>query len=181
MSDLPSDPQKQTARNRAYKLRAALKRGQLLTPEDEAWLREYEAAQAAPKSAFAQSSRVFHVEQHDTQGEGDAAVAAAQAAPALAREEGRRIDYLLELIIKSNSTVSAMYERMMDQMLRRNEQLEEVHLSMLDAVRDHYLARIEAEADALASKPEEKPDMIDEMAKGIVGNLIEMKIGKKPA
>ncbi len=175
------DPKNPNHRARAHKLRAAVRRGQTLAEDDAAWLNDYEAAQTtkAGEPKFASGHRVFHMEESATDASGDAAAVAASA-PAVSRNEGRRLDYILDLMLRSQMNVATMWERMAGQMIQRNAQLEEVHLAMLDAVREHYLARIEAEAENTLLKPEEKPDMIEEMARGMMGALAERQGVKMP-
>jgi hypothetical protein len=152
---LVPDPKNHQSRNRAYRLRSKVRQKETLEPEDAAWLADYETAQSVGASA---SSRTVHVEETQLAvGTGSAAEAAAAAS--LAREEGRRLDYLTGAAIKALAAsgeiiqrAADMYGRMTAAMLERNQQLEDVHLGMLGAVRENYLARTQAEVDAIQAQ-----------------------------
>ena len=91
-------------RNRAYRISKAVKEGRSVAPEDLTWLTEYEKAK---QSRHAAKSRkvTYSSEETESAATGDMAVAAALAAPQLAREEGRRIDSLIREA--TNATASA--------------------------------------------------------------------------
>lgn len=139
-------------RTKAYRLRSKARKGDTVTPEEAAWLSDYEQAQAHGQSFGASASeRVVHVEERSAAvGTGSAAEVAAAAA--LAREEGRRIDYLARSGMDALVKACDMYQRMAEAMLARTQALEEVHLAMLDSVRENYLARTQAEVDAIQNK-----------------------------
>jgi hypothetical protein len=143
-------------RQKAYRIRAAQRKGEHVSPEDMRWIDEYD--QRKESRGASRSHKVSYVEElAEATGTGDAAaVAAAQFAPALAREEGRRIDYL---IASSNQSVTIALRAVKDshemviemarQVMDRNKSLEEVHLAMLDSVREGHLARTNAEAELI--------------------------------
>jgi diphthamide synthase subunit DPH2 len=109
-------------------------------------------------------------EQSVAAGTGSAASEAASAG-VLAREEGRRLDYLSRVGIEAMSRACQLYERMASSLLERTKALEEVHLAMLDAVREQYLARTQAEIDAMraeAHNEEEKPDAATSLLEKII-------------
>jgi len=180
---IPPDPNPKnpTHRNRAYTLRKKSRRGEMLSEDESEWLGKYDAAQGtADANRYKNASKSVHIEEHMTDAAGDAAAAAAM--PKTSREEGRRLDYILDLMLRGQQQLLQGYERMNAQLLQRNQQMEEVHLSMLDAVREHYIARIDAEAElALNKEPEDdKPDLLEDMAKGFAQQLAASK-GKPPA
>lgn len=193
------NPANASHRSKAYKLRTRVRAGHTLMPKDSKWLGDYEAAQeangAGPDPAFGASAseRVIHVEERKAAvGTGDAAAHAA-AAGAMVREEGRRLDALVQVAIntveaagKIIERAGAMYAQMAAHMLARNQQLEDVHLSMLDTVREHYIARVEAEGTA-AKAGEGGDDMMKQVMEMIqVANALKrdrpaVSNGKPPA
>src|SRR5215831_16276827 len=126
-------------RARAYRLRAKLRKGDALEPEDAGWLGDYEKRTGAGDASFGASAseRTIHVEEKRVAvGTGSAAEVAAAAA--LAREEGRRLDYLTKAAIDAlvasaaqSREAAALYGLMVKDLLARTKALEEVHLSML--------------------------------------------------
>lgn len=137
-------------RSKAYKLRAAQRRGVALDSVDQAWLDAYDERQrnGGVDVGASATERLVHIEERAAAaGTGSAAETAAAAA--LAREEGRRIDYLTKAGMESLIHACTMYRNMADAMLARTQALEEVHLAMLDSVREQYLARTQAEIDAM--------------------------------
>lgn len=152
-------------RARAYRLRAKLRRGDALETEDATWLNDYEKGTRSddgPDIGASASSRTIHVEEKRL-AVGTGAAAETAAAAAMAREEGRRLDFLTDsaaaaLKAGTEALVAAaaqsraaceVYKGIVVELNSRTQTLEEVHLSMLDAVREQYLARTQAEVDAL--------------------------------
>ncbi len=158
----PAPPQQATSadRSKAYKLRAKLKGGLILLPSEEDWLRDYEAqlrAKGAPDFGASASEKVIHVEErHAAVGTGEAASHAA-AAGAMVREEGKRLDALIAQATASMSAGmtamqracelhQAMAENLLaDRMADRAEMR-----TLMGSIREHYLARINAEGAAAA-------------------------------
>lgn len=150
MSDItpPNPAGKAADRTRAHRIRAKVKRNEAVEPVEAAWLADYEKAQSMGASA---SRRVSYTEEeHAAVGTGSAAEVAAAAA--LAREEGRRIDYLAKVGIDALVGACNMYKDMCQQLLQRTQQIEDVHMTMLGSVREHYIARTQAEADAMRTQ-----------------------------
>jgi hypothetical protein len=144
------NPPTPSERTRAAKLRLALKAGRVLALDDVAWLEQYEQGQQAHAEAIgASQSRRIEYSEEETQaiGTGDAAIAAAGMAAAT-REEGRRLDSMLAVSMSAMSRAFDMSLRMCDLMANRNEKLEGAHVRMMEAMRGHYLARVEAEGEA---------------------------------
>ena len=170
-------------RNRAARLRQAVTAGSTTTPDDLAWLLDYESKQQqrAEKTASAgasKKSKVTHTEETEERiGLGDATVAAAAAA-AESREEGRRLDTLLSLGHQAMLGAVDAYKNMCGQLLQRNHDLERAHIRMLDTVRTHYLARVDAEGEAaelereLDKPQEEKKDALSQMAEELLPMLL---------
>jgi hypothetical protein len=150
-------------RTKAHRLRALLRKGDELPPDDTAWLSDYQVRQEESRGASRTHKVSFTEESAEAAGTGDAAaIAAAQFAPALAREEGRRIDYLIASANQAtNIGLGAVREahkmilEMAKQIMERNASLEEVHLAMLDTVRDSHIARTNAEAEIIRREAED--------------------------
>jgi hypothetical protein len=167
-------------RNRAYRIRVALKKdSDSVPPEDVEWLKAFEAAKVANKGASRSHKVSFTEESAEAVGTGDAAAyAAAMAAPQLAKEEGRRIDNLIAAVIQasnsSNKNIQVAYDmilKMAQQVLERNAQLEQVHLGMLETVRQGHLARTEAEAELIRKEAESAGEDGD-MTNGIIAQMM---------
>jgi len=174
-------------RARAYRIRALIRKGGKPPEDDVAFLAEYEAAQAKPPDLGASlaSRRVsFDIEEHQA-AVGTGAAAEAAAAGNLAREEGRRLDYLTHAGIDALVKAAGLSHEMARTLLDRTKALEEVHLSMLDAVREQYLARTQAEVDAMqAGTPETQEAgggfdaMLAEVAKPFIqGAMMQAAMG----
>jgi hypothetical protein len=115
---------------------------------------------------------------------GTGAAAEIAAAGAAAREEGRRIDYLTHTGIDALVKACDLHEKMARTLLERTTALEEVHLSMLDAVREQYLARTQAEVDAMQAGTTENQEaggfdaMMAEVAKPFIqGAMMQAAMG----
>jgi hypothetical protein len=161
-------------RSRAYRLRSRVRAGEELEPADAEWLANYESARNTGMSASRRVVSLDIDEQSVSAGTGAAAAEAASAG-AIAREEGRRLDYLSRVGIEAMSRACQLYERMASSLLERTKALEEVHLAMLDAVREQYLARTQAEIDAMHAEAEasrenddEKPDAATSLLEKII-------------
>lgn len=165
--------EKPTASHRvkAAKLRKALRMGQTLDPDDAAWLADYEhrrdsAAEAVASGRSASRKVSYTEEEHAAEGTGSAAAEAAALASAT-REEGRRIDSLVQLGMTSLVQACGMYQQMTAALLKRTENFERAQVDMLAAMREHYLARTEAEAELVRAQAENKDG-------GEVSKLVEM-------
>jgi hypothetical protein len=175
-------------RNRAARLRHAVDQHETVTPDDLAWLLDYEQKQqarmdkirnAATSAGGTKKRKVMHVEEEEERvGIGDAAIAAAAAA-AESREEGRRLDTLLSLGHQAMLGAVDAYKSMAAQLLQRNHELERAHVRMMETIRVHYLARVDAEGAAaelereLDAKPEEeKKGALEKMADELLPVLL---------
>lgn len=172
MADSDSTPLNPKSRARAYRLRARLRKGDTLEVEDAVWLGDYEKqTNAANDFGASASERTIHVEEK-RMAVGTGAAAEVAAAAAMAREEGRRLDYLTKAAIDAlvegrqvlvaaatqSREAAAVYGLMVKDLLSRTKALEEVHLSMLDSVREQYLARTQAEVDAVKAENAENKE-----------------------
>jgi len=169
------NPKNPGNRSKAYRLRARVKKGEQLRPEEVAWLDDYDRAQrSSAHYGVSASERVVHIEERAA-AEGTGAAAETAAAAALAREEGRRVDYLVHAGMDCLVNACKLHETMTRTMLERLGQLEDVHLAMLGSVREHYIARTEAEAEAIKGGGQEN---------AIVAALLERLLppnGRRPA
>lgn len=179
------DPLAGTASNRskATKLRAKARAGAVLTPEEAAWLGDYEAARerVGNDSMGASRGRRIHYteEENESVGVGSSAVAEMASAGAMSREEGRRYDYLMTIGMTALERSNKAWEKMVETLLERNGQLEHAHVEMMHASAGEYMRRIKTEAAIEQMKTnieagEEKPDMLSQ----IVEMLAPMMIAK---
>ena len=184
-------------RVRASRIRKALRENPGgVPPEDQRWFIDYSDAQK-DRGASRTHKVSYSEESAEAAGTGDAAaIAAAMAAPQLAKEEGRRYDSLILAAVSSmtaaNKATTSAYEmvlKMGQQLLDRNGQLEKVHLGMLETIRagvkavanaEAELIRSQAEADAEAAIAEasESAGGVDGMIKELMPVIIQ-EIGKR--
>ena len=139
-------------RARAHRLRLQMRANMgVLDEADATWLAGYEEERAAasdgmPRGASRGRRVSYTEEEHEAAGEGDSAAAAA-AAGAMVREDGRRLDSMLGVSMTAMQKAFEMSMRMCQMMACRNRELEEAHVSMMEAYRSHFLGRVEAEAE----------------------------------
>lgn len=129
-------------RVKAYRLRKKAEAGEELSTDEQAFLDSYPAGRSA-----ASSRKVVHIEEeHDAAAEGDHRLPEEYAKVVTA--EGLRADTLLRIVVDATFRQNEMYMQMVEHLLDRTTRIEEAHVSMLEAVREHYLARVDAEAQA---------------------------------
>jgi hypothetical protein len=151
-------------RSRAYRLRSALKSGQEIEPDDDEWLNDYTAkanASTQPSRA-AKASKVMHYEEHAAEATGDGA-ATALAAGSWAREEGRRIDSLISVGLGAMQNACNMYHQMCVDLMHRTAQSEKAQTELMLSIREHYLARTQAETDAMIAQRQAAFDRAEAM------------------
>lgn len=184
MSNEPFSPTPSN-RVRASQLRAKAKAGAMLSPEDAAWLADYDQARA--RTADARDSKEnlgaskgrkisYTEEEQESVGVGDSMVAQTAAAGAMVREEGRRLDSLVTVGIAALRESVEVYKTIsttvLTQILDRNKNLEEAHVDMMRAMSKQYLARVEAEGEIARLEKEtggeEKKDGIAELAEQLM-------------
>jgi hypothetical protein len=172
---------------KAYRLRKAAAAG-TISPIDKLWLVDYEEKAERRKKAAAESigasrrragRRVkLDIEEHEDAeavGTGTAAEAAASAALAV-KEEGRRLDALTIESVGALKEAVAVYRDVCLTMRRRMDTLEGHHIMMLDAVREQYLARTQAEIDAMEAS-NEKGDTVAQLAEALLPELLKKGMG----
>lgn len=140
-------------RVRASQLRAKIRLGAILSPEDTAWLADYDNDRAktadskAAASIGASRARKVSYTEEEAESMGTGAAAETAAAAAMSREEGRRYDSLISVGITALRQAVDTYAKMCNHMMDRNAQLETSHVAMMDAIRENYLARVSAEGE----------------------------------
>jgi len=184
------DPKNPGDRTKAYKLRKQLARGDQVANVDKLWLAEYDektddnakpAKNGGPSKNYGRSRSgrevSFHLkEAAEAEGTGNAAAAAAAAA-LQAKEEGRRLDSLTVSAIDVLKTAVAVYKDVCLSMKDRMEILEESHVAILDAGRQHYLERVEVEGALMRLQQEVAQRDDDDPAKGLLEMLIAKHLG----
>lgn len=129
-------------RVRASRIKAAIDKGQPIEPTELEWYeKEY-----LPSVNRRFTERISHTEERDI-AEGDAA----NVDPAwmIAREEGRRIDYLMGIAIKTAMDCNSMFQQMALQNMQQNMVNQQAINELLVSVREHFLARTEIEAQMM--------------------------------
>lgn len=140
-------------RSRAYRLRTAIKNGQEIDDDDDEWLNDYtaKAREATQPSRAAKASKVMHYEEHAAEATGDGA-ATALAAGSWAREEGRRIDSLIAVGLGAMQNACNIYHQICVDLMNRTAMSEKAQLDLTLSIREHYLARTQAETDAMIAQ-----------------------------
>lgn len=139
---------------RAHRVRAAAARGPV-SDDDAAFLESYQAPLdaasvadgAAAANASASASRTVHIEERAATAQGNHVHPDAYAA--IARSEGLRADTLLRVSADAMIRVNQQAFALVELCYARLEAVETAHVGMMNAVRDHYLARTEAEANQI--------------------------------
>lgn len=183
MSDVahpnPSNPGHRTKAARLRK-RAV---GGALTPEEIAWLSDYDSARAekgARDVGGSMSERIVNIEERSA-AVGTGAAAEVAAAAALAREEGRRFDYLMVNSVNALMKAVETYKTITDTLLQRTLALEEVHMGMLGTVREQYVARVQAEVDAIAAGAgKDDNEMMNQVGAALIQKLLSTGGSSKP-
>jgi hypothetical protein len=178
-------------RTKAYRLRAKVKEGDSLSGEEAAWLSDYEAAQrregpTAQARTAAKSRKLTHIEEESESASEAIAppgsVAFVAASAAVAREEGRRLDFLASAGLSAFQAAFDRVLKMNQQLLDRNQSLEEAHVQLINAVTKGHMdltaaqietMQIEAEADANGS------DSVAGMVKQFLPGVLEQMAARQ--
>lgn len=154
----------QADRGRANRIRTKMRAALPVEPEDAAWIEAYDEDRAAtPRkngpefgASARKSKRVSYTEETDEAqavGVGNgAAMVAAQAA--FAREDGRRLDSIIDKGINALVQAVKTYESMTQALLAERQADAALHRTLLESVRTHYLERTEAEAELIRADAE---------------------------
>lgn len=193
------DPSDKRARSKAFQIRKKIPKGGAM-PGDVDWLQEYErnmkgppsrnghratearstpptappsppaADPSAPSFAARGSSRkIMHVEEHmeAAAASGDPAVVAAAMAAAQSREEGRRYDYLLDAAVAS-------LKFCLEQTMKEKAELQETQIAMMQAVREQFILRTQAEINGMQAAAAAKKEAEAESGGDDVGKMMKM-------
>jgi len=171
-----------------------MKAGKEVSEEDLNWIRSYSENRGASRKHTVE----YREESAEAEGTGTAAdIAAAMAAPELAREEGRRYDFLIGAAIsainastKATAASNEMILKMADQILKRNEQMENVHLKQLEIIgamstqlanaeAESIIKEAEAEAESKSNEGDAIGDMVKEMLPALINEFARRKAAAK--
>jgi hypothetical protein len=98
----------------------------------------------------------------ESHGTGGAAMVAASAA--YAREEGRRLDAIVDRGIRALEAAVGTYEKICNALLKERQSDAAVQRALLESVRTHYVAAAEAEADAVRIQAQADADVAQAQA-----------------
>jgi len=134
---------------RASRLRKRVTQGEELEEDDAAWFESYESAKGKqgrpPINASASEKITYTEERSAAQGDHPHPI----AYEGMVRAEGLRADTLLRIVADALIRVNDQYATMNAHLLQRTTAIEEAHVAMLHEVREHFLARVNAEAEAI--------------------------------
>lgn len=172
MDKLVANPKNPGHRTKASKIRTRIRAGAQVTPEEAAWLADYEEEQRRPKDVGgSRSERIINIEER-SEAVGTGAAAEVAAAAAMTREEGRRLDYLLQGSVNALMKAVETYKSVTETLLERTLAMEEVHMGMLGTIREQYIARTQAEVDAIAQGAKENDNaLLNELGSALIGQL----------
>ncbi len=175
-------------KQRAYRIRKQVENGSPISSEDAEWFASYDDAirrNAEAKVVNADGSmgasknrKVSYTEEESAAiGMGEAAMIAASGAAA--REEGRRYDNLMDRAItameKGNDFMAKaclMFSKMTEHCLTQSKTMMDTHVQILDSLREHHIARTEAESELVAAGLHEASDETDDLATDLVKGVL---------
>ncbi len=180
------NPSSAAHRTKAYRLKKLVEKGEPIPSTDAEWFANYQEAirrnaENKAESAFGSKSHKvsFSEESSDVASMGEAAAIAASSA--MAREEGRRYDNLMDRSIlameKGNEFMAkacVMFSKMTEHCLSQSKSMMDTHIQILDSLREHHIARTEAESELIAAgvgQEEEKQDIAGDLVKGILSGM----------
>lgn len=139
---MPKSPADRVKFNR---INDALEAGKEISEDDLAYRDNYIATSRGGKSA---SRRMVNLQiDESAAAEGDHPHPDAYAAQA--RAEGLRADTLFRLASEAMIQVNNQWKIVAELMMQRMVKIEDAHVAMMEAVRESYLSRTEAEADLI--------------------------------
>jgi hypothetical protein len=157
-------------RVRASRIRKKAVEGIPLSDDEAASLDEYETSKPPARGKSA-SSRVVHLDiEEQSAAEGDHPHPDAWAA--VARSEGLRADTLLQIVTNRLIQCNDQYLRLLTYSMERSERLENAHVGLIEAMREHFLARIDAEGQAKVAQ--QIAASAGDSEDGELGKLMEM-------
>jgi len=135
------------------RIRGKIRAKAMVSPAEKDWLDDYEKTNqenrgegSAGRSRQASHKESHTIETHAAESEGTG-IAAAAAAGAMVREEGLMLASLADRGIQSLIEAVKCYKGMCLSLLEERKQDATVQRALVEAVRTHYIARAEAEAD----------------------------------
>ena len=144
-------------RVRAHRVRERERNGKEVSDDDAAYKDDYEAtaSPSAAAAAFAaagrsaSASKVTEFRQEERAAAAEGSHLHPDAYASIARSEGLRADTLLRVASSALIQVNQQAFALVELCYKRLEAVETAHVGMMHAVRDHYLARTEAEAQQI--------------------------------
>lgn len=170
-------------RTRAGRLRAKSRVGAPMEPADIAWLARYEDAirvRNGERSAFGASKATgrtvkYEETEHAQMAVGTGGAAETAAAAAMVREEGRRLDLIIDRALSAYAQAVSTYEKICTSMLAERRLDADVQRALLESVRTHYLARAEAESELIRKEAESDEKTLENAALGAIAEKILQK------
>ena len=163
---IPSPTGNAADRNRAYRIKKTIDEGGTPPDEDLAWYTEYERAKRTRQTA-ARSKKVTYTSEEQEAVGTTAEVAAALAAPQLAKEEGRRIDSLIRESTNASSAMAKVALQACEMVMKfgalvleRNGKLESNNIGMLDTFRKSHVEMTHAHSALIKQQAEFEADDI---------------------
>lgn len=149
--------------------------GKPLGPDDVEWLNEYDEAhprpeRGGPSMTAARSRKLTHVEEETEALATGEAAAVALASAAVAREEGRRLDYLLQAGADALVKACHLHEKMAAGLLQRAIEDGKTIRMLTSSARDNALALAQHQADTIVREAEAEAEKAGESGEG---NLLE--------
>ncbi len=182
------DPSVPAHKQKAYRIRKMVENGSPVTSEDAEFFANYEDAIRrnaeskvvnADGSMGASRNRKVSYSEEESAAIGMGEAAAIAASSALAREEGKRLDNLMDRAItameKGNNFMEKacnMFSRMTEHCLAQSKTMMDTHVQILDSLREHHIARTEAESELVAAGLHEKDDETGELATDLVKGVL---------
>lgn len=170
---------------RASRLRK-LQQGGTIGAPDALWLADYDERASKSKHFGASRSgrrvKLDITEAAESVGTGSSAAAEAAGAALAAREEGRRLDSLTVNAVGALREAVATYRAVCLSMRNRLEVLEATHVAMLESVRDHFIARTEAEGEMTRQQQaEQMGDPATSMLLAMIAQRMGIALPGQPA
>jgi hypothetical protein len=178
-------------KQKAYRIRKMVENGSPISSDDAEFFAHYEdvirrnaeAKVVNPDGSIGASRnrKVSYSEEESAAiGMGEAATIAASSA--LAREEGKRLDNLMDRSItameKGNHFMEKaceMFSKMTMHCLDQSKTMINTHVQILDSLREHHIARTAAESElvaaGLAEKPDETNDLAEDLLRGVLAGM----------
>lgn len=179
MSDEPDvevvPPIKGSDRTKAARIRARVRVKAPLSEEDARWLNDYETRN---KDFGASASHKVSFTEESTAAVGTGTAAEVAAATALAREDGRRLDAILDRSMRFMEGACLRYEKMLDLMLQNRMEDSAQIRALLNAYHDNSLDKTELEVELMKAQngdPNDANAMLMQLLQGFLASK-----GNKP-